>query len=366
VIDTGIGISPDKLDAVFEAFRQAEAGTDRKYGGTGLGLTISQALCVLMGHHIEVSSEPGKGPTFSLVFGSTHQGEVVPVVDVGGPDRVAVRATDSVRATPVGGLQGVQVLVIDDELDARILLKEMLDEFGCHVLAARSGEEGLRMAREFRPHLITVDLMMPSLHGADVIRAIKGDPELRPIPVVVVSVVAAESRGQILGAVEVLEKPIQRKDLLAVLQRNVPPLRPRILVVDDEENGRQLMLSQLQDAADVDTAEHGQEALKKLDECSYNLIFLDIVMPVMDGMTFLDALRVHPQHRRIPVIVLTAKELTEEETRRLQRQAQDVLKKAEVFGNDLEHALRHALGQGGSAIGRERGSSEGENTGMAS
>jgi len=155
--------------------------------------------------------------------------------------------------------------------------------------------------------------------------------------------VASESRGRILGAVDLLEKPIHRDELLAVLQRNVPPSRPRILVVDDEEDARRLMVAQLRDDADVDTAADGREALRKLDEQRFDVIFLDLMMPVMDGMAFLDALRVHPRHRHVPVVVITAKELTEGEIARLQRQTQDVLKKAEAFGDDLKQVLDRAL-----------------------
>jgi len=255
VIDTGIGISPSKLGAVFEAFRQAEAGTDRKYGGTGLGLTISQALCQLMGHRIEASSELGEGSTFSVILGSVSVGTVPSVVAARKPPPLTANTAVSSPGPVAIELQGTQVLVIDDESDARTLLSEMLEELGCQVLTASSGEEGLRLARESRPHLMTVDLMMPTMQGADVIRAIKADPELRFIPVVVVSIVAAENRGRIFGAVDLLEKPIQRDELLAVLQRNVPPSQPRILVVDDEEHARRLMVAQLQD--DAGNGRHG-------------------------------------------------------------------------------------------------------------
>jgi CheY-like chemotaxis protein len=343
VSDTGIGIPASKLGAVFEAFQQADAGTDRKYSGTGLGLTISRALCQLMGHRIEVSSEPGKGSTFSVVLGSVAEGTGVPMAEV---PRAAPSQAWSAGPGPVAGatdLRGTQVLVIDDEPDARTLLVELLEEFGCEVLVATSGEQGLRMAREFRPQLITVDLMMPTLQGADVIRAIKGDPELRSIPVVVVSVVAAEHRGGILGEVDLLEKPIQRDELLAVLQRNTTPARPRVLVVEDEGDAQRLMLAQLRDlAAEVDTAANGREALARLQQGAYDLVLLDLMMPVMDGMTFLEALRNDPRHRNLPVVVITAKELTREERMLVQRQAQGVFKKAEVFEKDLRSVLRCA------------------------
>jgi CheY-like chemotaxis protein len=273
---------------------------------------------------------------------------------------------DSRDARFVNGLRGIQILVIDDELDARTLLTDMLEEFGCRVLAARSGEEGLRMAREYRPRLITVDLMMPSLHGTDVVRAIKGDPALRSIPVIVVSVVAAENRGQILGEVDVLEKPIQRDELLAVIQRNISPVRPRILVVDDEDDARHLMVTEMRDDAEVDTARNGQEALAKLDQADFDLVLLDLMMPVMDGMKFLDALRAHPRHRHISVVVVTAKELTKEEISRLQCQTQAVLKKAETFEINLKHTLHRLLDRGRGGAEADGTLPPSTNNGMAS
>ena len=216
VIDTGIGIPQEKLGVIFEAFQQAEAGTTRKYGGTGLGLTISQALCQLMGYHIEVASEPGRGSTFSV--------RLLPGPNPADPEpstRTVAGEPPPAAAAPAS-LNGELVLVIDDELDSRTLLTHTIAEFGCRVLAASSGEQGLRMAREFRPHLITVDLMMPDLDGWQVIRALKADPALRNIPVVVVSIVAGENRGRILGVVDVLQKPVARADLLAVLHRCLP------------------------------------------------------------------------------------------------------------------------------------------------
>ncbi len=214
VIDTGIGIPQDRLAAVFEAFQQADASTTRKYGGTGLGLTISQALCRLMGYHIDVQSEVGKGTTFTV--------SLAPCPEFPG-GRAAIALAEQPVSRPVPAevpvnLKEKLVLVIDDEFDARMLVAHMIEEMGCRVIAASSGEQGLRMAREFRPDLITLDLLMPEMTGWDVLKTIKADSQLQQIPVVVVSIVARENRGKILGAVDVLEKPLAREDLLSVLR----------------------------------------------------------------------------------------------------------------------------------------------------
>lgn len=333
VADTGIGIPREKLGVIFEAFQQAEAGTARKYGGTGLGLTISQALCQLMGYRIEVTSELGKGSTFSVHF------------------TPGVRPAPPVPAAPAGvppgspaDLRGKLVLVIDDELDSRTLLTHLLEEFGCQAIAASSGEQGLHMAREFRPHLITVDLMMPQLDGWQVIRAIKADPELRDIPVVVVSIVAGENRGNIIGAVDVLQKPVIREELLAVLRRSLPFNHPRILIVDDEEDARRVLGAHLEDeACEFRLARNGREALEVMEKFMPDLILLDLMMPVMDGMTFLNRIRTIPRFQWIPVVVVTAKELTVAEAEQLRQTAQDVVKKGDVFEADLKSIVRRLL-----------------------
>ena len=165
-----------------------------------------------MGYRIEVSSEVGRGSTFSIVLEQGAEKVAVPKMPM---------ATPPGKPAPerMAELKGKRVLVIDDEADSRTLLMHMLEEFSCDVVAAGSGEEGLRLAREFRPQIITVDLMMPRLNGRDVIRALQADPELRELPVVVISIVAGENRGGFDGVVEVLQKPVVREELLAVLRR---------------------------------------------------------------------------------------------------------------------------------------------------
>jgi PAS domain S-box-containing protein len=343
VRDTGIGIPSEKLGVIFEAFQQAEAGTARKYGGTGLGLTISQALCELMGFRIDVSSEVGQGSTFSIVFKTATS--AAPVLLLPKPAAgLAARTASSAAAPKTVDLKDKLVLVIDDELDSRTLLTHLLEESGCQVIAASSGEQGLRMAREFRPQIITVDLLMPRMNGWKVIQTIKADPQLRRIPAVVVSVVAAENGGRILGAVDVLQKPVARDDLLAVLQRNLSAPRPKILLVDDDADTRRVLSAYLEDeAGEIREASNGLEALELLQTEPPDLVLLDLVMPVMDGMTFLGRLRAIPRFEHLPVVIITAKELTASETEHLRQQAQEVLKKADMFEDALKGLLWELL-----------------------
>ena len=338
VIDTGIGIPKEKLRVIFEAFQQAEAGTARKYGGTGLGLTISQALCQLMDYRISVSSEPGRGSTFSVHLAPAGGAESpkAPARDVP-PDLATAEAA-------IGGLVGRLVLVIDDELDSRTLLSHAIEEFGCRAIAAASGEDGLRMALEFRPDLITVDLMMPQLDGWQVIRALKADPALRNIPVVVVSILAGENRGRILGVVEVLQKPVNRVDLLAVLHRCLPFRNPRILVIDDEDDASRVLVAHLEEEpCELRLASNGREALEIMENYTPDLVLLDLMMPVMDGMTFLNRIRAMPRFQFLPVVIVTAKELTMAESDQLHRMAHDIVNKGDVFEADLKRVLLRFL-----------------------
>ena len=235
-------------------------------------------------------------------------------------------------------------MVIDDESDSRVLLTNLLEEFGCQVIAANSGEQGLRMAREFRPQLITVDLLMPQMDGASVIRALKADPQLRAIPLVVVSIVAEERRGSILGAVDILEKPVAREELLAALRRSLLPAKAKILIVDDEEDARQILLSHLADEpVEVRTAANGKEALTALETFSPDLVLLDLIMPVMDGVAFLDGLRHDPRYQNLPVIVVTSKELSQSEKEELRRQTFEIVKKTELSEEKFKALLQRVL-----------------------
>jgi PAS domain S-box-containing protein len=359
VKDTGIGIPPDRLGAIFEAFQQAEAGTARKYGGTGLGLAISRSICLLMGYDLIVESEVGKGSTFTIVMGERARrkerkdapaaGETQAPARAAGAEAPAPAAApaeapaeESARTTPAPPrLRDFKVLVVDDEKDSRDLMAHYLEDFGCRVYTATNGEEGLAAARDFRPDLITLDLMMPGMTGWEVLKRLKADRELRQIPVVVVSIVAGEGRGRLLGAVDLVTKPFEREDLLRVLWRNLVRKRGgRILVVDDEKAARTMLAQFLVSLGlEVVEAADGQEALDAIRMEAPDAVLLDLVMPVMDGMTFLHKLRANPLHTGLPVIVLTAKELSHQEAKELADIASGVVHKGDGMADDLREAL---------------------------
>jgi CheY-like chemotaxis protein len=210
VRDTGIGIPPDRLDAIFNVFEQAESMITRRFGGTGLGLAISRSLCDLMGHHLEVSSAEGEGTTMSIRL---HEGTSRSRMRT--PS--AMPAERSGSGAPPPAAQHL-VLVVDDDVDARVLLGSLLDEVGCRAVSAATGVEGLRLARELRPAIIFLDLLLPKISGYDVLRILQGDDVLRDTPVVVVSAVGTESRSALTGAAAILDKPVDRDALHGVLR----------------------------------------------------------------------------------------------------------------------------------------------------
>jgi CheY-like chemotaxis protein len=339
IVDTGIGIPKERLEAIFEAFQQADGSTTRKFGGTGLGLTISRSMCQLMGYDLTVDSEVGKGSIFSIVMAPhRHEGagEQKP------PEHPEQPEMAKAAIAPAGSLRDFRVLVVDDEKDSRVLMQHYLEDFGCSVLTASNAEEGIETARRERPDRITLDLMMPGMNGWDALKVLKKDPEVRDIPVVVVSILAGEGRGRLLGAVDLVTKPVEREDLLRVLWRNLVRRQgARVLVVEDDAGTRDMLVEQLKEAGiEVTTAANGQEALDQVNKEAPDAVVLDLLMPVMDGLTFLDRLRASPYHTGLPVIVVTAKDLSAREREVLAEKASGVLAK----GDDLDARLMEVLG----------------------
>jgi PAS domain S-box-containing protein len=365
VQDSGIGIPPDRLEAIFEAFQQAEAGTARKYGGTGLGLAISRSICLLMGYDLIVESRMGKGSTFTIVLGERARRPVRSREEdreedtererVRTPARAEVTASEEVTPPSAPRLRDFKVLVVDDEKDSRVLMAHYLEEFGCRVITATNGEEGIEAAREHTPDLITLDLMMPGMTGWEVLKYLKEDRELRRIPVVVVSIVAAEGRGRLLGAVDLVTKPFEREDLLRVLWRNLVRKRGgRVLVVDDDPAARAMLGEYLQGMGlEVVHAADGHQALDAIRLEAPDAVLLDLLMPVMDGMTFLERLRANPLHTGLPVLVLTAKELSSREQKELGDMASGVIFKDDTMTDQLREALESmfALTPAGESAG---------------
>ncbi len=328
VTDTGIGISPEQMNRLFQAFSQADASTSKKFGGTGLGLVLSRRFCQMMGGDITVASEAGVGSTFTIHL----------PVD-GAASQVAAGTAAGSEGTTAKGVP--TVLVIDDDPTARDLMQRFLEQQGLQMAEAASGQEGLRLAKELRPAVIILDVMMPGMDGWAVLTALKADRELAPIPVIMATILDEKNMGFALGATDFLTKPVDRDYLSRVLQkyRCAQPPCP-VLLVEDHAELRELMRRMLeQEGWVVAEAENGRVALERVAENRPELIVLDLMMPEMDGFSFLEELRQHEGWRSIPVIVVTAKDLTAEDRQRLNGYVQYVVNKGTRGRDELLQEL---------------------------
>jgi CheY-like chemotaxis protein len=333
-------MTEEQLERLFEAFSQADPSTTRRYGGTGLGLAISKHFCQMMGGDIAVESAPGAGSTFTVTL---------PVDVVDGEVRAASDETAaSSLATPGSPLDTrPAVLVIDDDPATRDLLGRYLQAEGFQVVTAASGEEGLRLAREQRPVAITLDVLMPGVDGWSVLTTLKADPDLADIPVVVVSILDDRGIGFALGATDYLTKPIDRDRLLAILRRYRPdgPTAP-ILIVEDDPATRDMLRRTLErEGWSIQEAPNGRAGLEQVAARLPALVLLDLMMPEMDGFAFVDELRRNEAWRELPVIVVTAKELTDEERRRLNGRVKCVIQKGQQSRQDLLSQIRNLVAQ---------------------
>lgn len=329
VSDTGIGITQEQLKKLFEPFTQAEAGTARRFGGTGLGLALSRRYCELMGGSLTVTSEPGVGSKFVASLPRNTETTVI------------LKSIQTTPSNPGGSL----ILVIDDDPTIHDLLSRSLGKEGYQVQSAANGAEGLDLARRLHPRLITLDVMMPSFDGWAVLSALKSDPTTSDIPVVMLTMMDNRSLGLSLGATDYLTKPIDFSVLNHTIHRLVVPDSPnRILVVDDDPAVRDLLTRQMSlNGWQIECASDGRDGFSRLEANRPGLILLDLMMPEMDGFEFLTELRRRSHLRQIPVIVITAKTLTANELERLRGSMIRVLKKSSTSTEQLVEEIRSLL-----------------------
>ncbi len=341
VSDTGIGMTPEQVDKLFQRFAQADASTTRRFGGSGLGLAITRAFAGLLGGEITVQSQSGHGSTFTLR------------IPVELPERA--ESVDSEASSGDGGPGSGScgpdscVLVIDDDPAQRELLGRFLEREGFQVRGAADGRMGLALAATLRPRAILLDVVMPGMDGWAVLTALKADPELATIPVVMVSFVREPALGAALGAEEFVTKPVQWEELRRIMDRFRDGVGD-VLIVDDDAGARERLRGALtRDGWDIAEAADGRAALERVAAHVPRVVLLDLMMPVMDGFAFLHALRERPGCEHVPVIVLTARDLTVEDRQRLGG-ADRVLDKA-------QSTLREIAGQVRAAVGTEEAAS---------
>ena len=281
---------------------------------------ISRRFAKMMGGDITVESVEGKGSTFTVTL---------PVTVESAPE-----AARDLKKTPEVADGAGTVLVIDDEPAVHEILSRTLTKHGFKVKGASSGEEGLRMARKLRPQMITLDVMMPGMDGWAVLTALKSDPSLAEIPVIMLTIVDDRNLGYSLGAADYLTKPIDRERLASVLLRYRRDSVNAVLVVEDDAETREMLRRLLEnDGWAVAEADNGRKALEQLAKRRPGIVLLDLMMPEMDGFEFIAEMHRHEEWKSIPVIVITARDLSAEDKIRLNGNVSRVLQKG-LFSRD--------------------------------
>src|SRR3989454_10456431 len=340
VSDSGIGMTPEQLSQLFKAFTQADASTTRKYGGSGLGLAITRHFCQMMGGEVTVESEVGKGSAFTVKL---------PAVVIS-PKQEKHETAEVIKTKRVSeAAPGAStILVIDDDPTVHDLMRRFLTKEGFRVAIAPGGKEGIEMAKELKPDLITLDVLMAEMDGWSVLTALKADPAIADIPVIILTMFDDKEMGFALGASDYMTKPINRDRLVNVLRRHHhgghQPCQG--LVVEDETSIRQIVRRVLgKEGWTVREAENGRAGLQAVAESKPAVILLDLMMPVMNGFDFVRELRKNKDWQEIPVVILTAKDLTVEDRQQLKGNVERVLQKGDYNREQLLGEVRALVKQ---------------------
>jgi Na+/proline symporter/signal transduction histidine kinase/CheY-like chemotaxis protein len=340
VHDTGIGMTEEQQRRIFAPFTQADDSTTRKYGGTGLGLAITRNFCLMMGGNIIVESSPGAGTTFTI-----HLPAEITLVPKEDPQStmLAQTTTDQEQSVIIAKTAAQPtILVIDDDPYMHDLMQRVLNKEGYHVITTDNGETGIELAREVKPIAITLDIMMPGMDGWAVISILKADPEVQDIPIIMTTMIDDRNLGFALGASEYLVKPVQRERLLNIIQQYYTEgCHCHVLVVEDDADTREMLTRTLEkEHWHVEQAENGRVGLEKVAEQQPNIILLDLMMPEVDGFSFIFQLRENPAWQEIPVVILSAMEITPEDRQRLNGHVEQILKKSSSSREDVLNQIR--------------------------
>jgi signal transduction histidine kinase/CheY-like chemotaxis protein/CHASE3 domain sensor protein len=342
VADTGTGIGPEDQKRLFQPFVQIDGSLAKRYEGTGLGLAMVRRLAELHGGSVEVESELGRGSTFTVRLPYRRPDEIA--LDDPEPPPATV---DSAPRAPAPKRKQPLALIIDDEPRQVELLRVQLESLGVSVVHAGTTESALALARSRRPDVITLDVLLANESGWDLLRKLKASEELASIPVIMVSIVADRRRGLALGASGVLEKPIDRRDLAVALSTlqivaAVPDVI-RAVVVDDNERDLALLSAHLESAGcDVRRSRSGEDAVQSCTRDPPDVVVLDLLMPGLSGFDVIERLRSSPRTSALPIVVITAKDLSADERQSLTDVSRAVLAKASAGRASVIHEVREA------------------------
>ena len=346
VKDTGIGMTPKQMGKLFQPFTQADASTTRKYGGTGLGLAITKKFCEMMGGDLCVDSELGVGTTFTIELPLEVEDTKIPSIP-----------SNTISSIPGKGLQFAsniseknssnnKILVIDDDPSVLELMERYLSPEGFEIITTTNPEEGIQLAKKINPYAIILDVMMPVMDGWSVLNHLKADPDLAAIPVIMATILQEQNLGYALGATDYLTKPIDSQELKKILSKyRSSNSNPLAMVVDDDPLNRDVLRNMLEkEAWQVVEAENGAKALEMLESQHPQLILLDLMMPEIDGFEVARRIQQHPEWQKIPIIVVTAKDITQADRERLNGCVSTILQKGSYDKDNLMEQIRDLLG----------------------
>jgi CheY-like chemotaxis protein len=335
ISDTGVGIPNDKFDLIFQEFEQVDGSTTRSVGGTGLGLPISRHFVEMHGGRIWVESEVGVGSTFTIQL------------PVKGP-----QATEEEDDQIVVDASRRLVLAIDDDTEVLKMYKRYLEKQDFQVVGLSDSRQAVQKTHELRPYAVLLDLLMPNKDGWTIIQELKSNPKTQDVPVIMCSIVSAAGRGFSMGATDFLVKPITAERLLAALARlesgsdRSPGESRQVLIIDDTLEDRKLLRRTIESAREpyhVLEATDGFEGIEIIQQTRPDLVVLDLMMPEMDGFSVLESLKQDKDMRQIPIIVVTAKDLTEQERAQINGQVSALFQKGLFQEDELLQDLNQAL-----------------------
>jgi signal transduction histidine kinase/DNA-binding response OmpR family regulator/HAMP domain-containing protein len=335
VVDTGIGIDEEGQGIIFEEFRQVDGSTTRKYGGTGLGLAISKKIIDLLGGSISIKSKVGEGSNFYFTI-PLRFGKEKKYID---SQKVNPEVLRRNRKNPI--------LVIDDDPEIRYTIGQYLISKGYEVIFAEDGNIGIKLAKEKQPFAITLDVMLPNKDGWTVLKDLKEDPETKDIPVILVSIIGDKKIGYGLGAFEYFVKPISSEKLISAFNRLESlankQIRKIVIVDDDEMEFEKFKREFSNEKLRIEFIQDSEYAFNKIAEVQPDLIILDLMMPKIDGVTLSYKLKSNPQTKHIPIIISTAKDLSDDEIKSLNNVVEDITVKSKGHPLDVLKVVRDRI-----------------------